>query len=362
MGRPKLLLPIHGRTVIERLIDAAHAGGVAQVVVIVRPDDAELADVARNAGAAVVRLAGETAEMRDTVVAGLDWLDPRRPPGFFLLPADHPVLCPRVFAALVDVAAPIVTPTHAGRRGHPVWFDWSLVPAIRSLPAGQGLNALVRAVGATVLPWPTDDVLIDLDTPDDYDRLVRRLADSPVCFTANGEPTSATRRPEALLPGSFNPVHHGHWGLRETAAEILGREVAFELSRVNVDKPELSDDDVARRAVPFRGRADLWVTRAARFLEKARLFPGTVFVVGADTAARIVDVRYHNGDVERLAATLEELRSHGCRFLVAGRQTGGRLLELDAIAVPPVWRPMFDAIPTSRFRLDVSSTELRGGG
>src|SRR5205823_10578120 len=100
-------------------------------------------------------------------------------------------------------------------------------------------------------------------------------------------------RPAVLLPGSFNPVHAGHWGLADVAARLLRAEVAFELSLENVDKPPLTVEEVQSRLVQFARKADIWLTRAPTFVQKARLFPGAVFVVGADTAARIVAARYY---------------------------------------------------------------------
>src|SRR5437868_7171605 len=90
-------------------------------------------------------------------------------------------------------------------------------------------------------------------------------------------------RPTAILPGAFNPVHPGHWGLADAAAEWLGLPVAFELSIANVDKSPLDPDEIERRRSQFAGRAPLWLTHAPQFVQKAELFPGAIFVVGADT-------------------------------------------------------------------------------
>jgi molybdenum cofactor cytidylyltransferase len=182
MGRPKLLLPLGGQTVLERVLAAARQGGIARGIVVVRPGDDDLADVAMRAGADVVRLAVATPDMRATVLAGLDWIDvhlaPAERPGFFLLPADHPVVTPDVFQALrLEIGrqkSSIVVPVHAGRRGHPVWIAWSHVPALRRVPEGLGLNRYIaaRAAETIAVPWPTPEVLLDLDTPDDYHRLL----------------------------------------------------------------------------------------------------------------------------------------------------------------------------------------------
>src|SRR5947208_570464 len=117
-----------------------------------------------------------------------------------------------------------------------------------------------------------------------------------VCVEPDGTARAGGPLPAALLPGSFNPLHHGHTGLAAAAAAHLGVPVAFELSLANVDKPELDPDEAARRVAQFAGVGPVWVTRAATFAAKADLFPGAAFVLGWDTAARLIDPRYYAAD------------------------------------------------------------------
>lgn len=42
------------------------------------------------------------------------------------------------------------------------------------------------------------------------------------------------------------------------------------------------------------GRWHVILSRAALFLEKARLFPNTKFIVGLDTALRVLDKKYYS--------------------------------------------------------------------
>src|SRR3954469_5255698 len=93
MGRPKLLLPIDGRTVIARVVAALGEGGADPVVVVVAAGASALADEAEQAGACVVVADPPPAEMRASVERGLDRLQAPGMPPFatvLLAPGDSP--------------------------------------------------------------------------------------------------------------------------------------------------------------------------------------------------------------------------------------------------------------------------------
>jgi hypothetical protein len=226
------------------------------------------------------------------------------------------------------------------------------------------LNALAEAFGIEArLPAPLlGDEAVAQEVQATGGLLARLLQGdvARVCMEVDGRLRTDAAPPKLLLPGSFNPLHEGHCRLAAVASQMTGQPAGFELSVTNVDKPALEIEEIQRRLIRFCWQVPVWLTRAPTFAEKAQLFPGIVFVVGADTAVRIVEVKYYHDDEARMAAALEQIRSQGCRFLVAGRvEQSGRFVGLDELAIPAAYRDLFVEIPEAAFRCDISSTQLR---
>lgn len=164
--------------------------------------------------------------------------------------------------------------------------------------------------------------------------------------------------PRGVLCGAFHPLHFGHQELRRVAQDLLGGPVFYELSMRNVDKPPLDYLSINRRRAQFT-EEPLALTSAPTFAEKSMALPGVVFVVGVDTAERLIEPRYYGGSVEAMRAALAVIRDRGCRFLVAGRAAAGTFQTLGDLHLPAGFTELFEAIPPDAFRADVSSTELR---
>jgi hypothetical protein len=229
------------------------------------------------------------------------------------------------------------------------------------------LNALAESFGVAqrVAVPLLEGELIQTESEPAADLVAALLAGdvAVACQEPDGRLRTDGQRAGLLLPGSFNPLHEGHCELAAVAAQMTGRPAAFEMTVVNADKPPLTAGEVRRRMAQFVWRTPLWLTRAPTFTEKAALFPGAIFVVGTDTAERIIQPRFYGDSAERMAEALTSFREKDCRFLVACRlDTAGVCRSLDDLPLPPAWRELFTGIPADAFRKDLSSTQLRAAG
>jgi len=149
--------------------------------------------------------------------------------------------------------------------------------------------------------------------------------------------------------------------------------VFYEISVQNADKGSVGLMDLEKRRAQFSvspdGPLPCVFSTAKLFSEKAVLFPGCWFVVGADTAIRVVNPFYYGNSKWNMYNALSELSSSGVKFVVGARVKKDGSVETVAsiydfmksldIAIYEGLRAMFVEIPESDFRVDLSSTQLR---
>lgn len=122
-----------------------------------------------------------------------------------------------------------------------------------------------------------------------------------------------------VFPGSFNPFHFGHDAIARTMEETTGKKVIFEITASNADKAKLPYGELVNRSLQFFHRWPVILRQdAGLFVDKAVVYPGAGFIVGADTAKRILDESFYGG-ADGLNAALRIFTELGTKFYVIGR-------------------------------------------
>jgi molybdenum cofactor cytidylyltransferase len=185
MGQPKLLLPLGSRRIIEHVLDELARAPIDRTFVVLAPGATPLAAIVEQYPRVTsMLLENQTSDMRSSVLAGLARVEadcPPQPHAFLVVLADQPTISAGVVRTIVERfqrnRPPIVVPTYRGKHGHPVLFAWSMVESIRKIPSDRGINWLVEQMRSELVLCPIDDasVLVDIDTPQDYDRAQREF-------------------------------------------------------------------------------------------------------------------------------------------------------------------------------------------
>ena len=171
-GGDKLRHPVDGASMAERAC-ALHAGlGYASRILVSRPGDAYIADVAKKHG--FVLAVNERAAMGigTSASAGVNALlaQDASVDGALFAVCDQPYLTDRTVLALIRrfLEAPdaIVAPVCGGRRGNPVIFPRALLGEFASLTGDVGGSAIIRAHSDRLLTVPGGDPaeFFDIDT------------------------------------------------------------------------------------------------------------------------------------------------------------------------------------------------------
>lgn len=176
MGRCKPLLPLGDETVIERCLNTLHNGGVNRTIVVVSIHGEEVARAASKHPVQIVVNPDESGDMASSIRAGYDAAT-EETSGIIVALCDYPLVLAGTVQSLIDQHAKhpecIITPTCNGRRGHPLLLPRTI---LEELTAGNTLRDVLKKDAARIREIPLDDtgILIDMDTPEDYRRVLQR--------------------------------------------------------------------------------------------------------------------------------------------------------------------------------------------
>jgi molybdenum cofactor cytidylyltransferase len=185
MGRPKLLLPLgDGKPLVRLAVERVLAARLDSVVVVLGAEAdavaAALADLPVRTIVNPRHVEGQSTSLR----AGVDALGPGMEAAVVAL-GDQPLPDPTLIARLVETfretGRPIVVPRYLDGRGNPVLFSAAVFDELRAVGGDQGGRSVIARDPGRVAEVLVDATMpADVDTPDDYTRLLgQRPGGSP---------------------------------------------------------------------------------------------------------------------------------------------------------------------------------------
>ncbi|WP_192930159.1 nucleotidyltransferase family protein [Alkaliphilus pronyensis] len=170
----KLLFKIDGKPLIERVIGAAAASKLQEIIIIYRcnqvkqiadkyPIKAIYNELAHEGQSAAVKLGIKNASPNTK--------------GYLFMVGDQPFLSSEIINSIIDIynksQAPIVIPTYCGKQGNPVLFSSKLKDRLTQVNGDKGGRIIFKEYHKEISfdSFSQEEAGIDIDTEKDLSKL-----------------------------------------------------------------------------------------------------------------------------------------------------------------------------------------------
>jgi molybdenum cofactor cytidylyltransferase len=179
LGRPKQLLDLGGRTVLQRVLDAALAASLDEVVVVLGHGAGEIGEtlpVSHRVRIVVNQdyLEGQSTSLRAGLRAAREEAE-----AVVVLLGDQPGVRPEAIDDVVHAwgagAGPVVQASYRGIPSHPTLLGRAVWPEVEALSGDEGARGFIAADRSRrTLVEVGGEPPADIDTEEDYRRALSR--------------------------------------------------------------------------------------------------------------------------------------------------------------------------------------------
>ncbi|GEM49217.1 hypothetical protein DC3_48520 [Deinococcus cellulosilyticus NBRC 106333 = KACC 11606] len=173
MPEHKLLLPLDGKPVLLHAVETAVQAGIGKVVVVLGREASTLRSVLKHQPCMLIENPDFKTGMGSSFRMAVDHLQDCSSLIFML--ADMPFVSPETLQLLSEVDAPMASCWYGEVQAPPVKFQQHLFPELRNLQEGAKPLFQKHRAQVKLLQRPERE-LLDLDTPEDYQRAISRFS------------------------------------------------------------------------------------------------------------------------------------------------------------------------------------------
>jgi len=179
MGQSKQLLPIGGKTLLERAVETGLASETGNVIVVLGANEVLHKKLIERYPIEIISNNEWEKGMGTSIKIGVKFIDENFPhaPAFIISVCDQPHLSSAHLKHLADTyhkgKNPIIASVYKNTYGVPILFDQSFKEELCSIKEGDGAKHIVLANREKVYPMPFPSGEIDLDTMEDYNTFIQ---------------------------------------------------------------------------------------------------------------------------------------------------------------------------------------------
>jgi molybdenum cofactor cytidylyltransferase len=175
-GQPKQLLDWHGQPFVRAVAKTALEAGLSPVIVVTGANSEKVEAAIDDLDVKIIHNDKWKSGQGSSIKAGIASIMDMPMGGAIFLLTDQPQVTTSVLRALVEKHAeslfPIVAPMVIDQRANPVLFDRITFKDLAAIEGDVGGRAIFHKHRVEYLPWHDDRLLLDVDTPEMYQRLV----------------------------------------------------------------------------------------------------------------------------------------------------------------------------------------------
>ena len=236
MGKFKPLLPLGDKTVIEQVVETCLSAGVRDIQVVLGYKAHDVMAVLKNPAVSWSINDDYQSEMFNSVKVGTDALK-HDAEAFFILPVDIPLVRSQTLQLLMGFCGKdprkIIYPTFLGERGHPPLIPHQYAGELTRWAGKGGLKGFLESYDHGSLDVPVCDagILMDMDTPEQYRRIVARYKNRQIPLKTECMAMMGTR-----FSDNHPVVKHGRVVAR--VAQVVGKKLVHAGCKMDINLVE----------------------------------------------------------------------------------------------------------------------------